>query len=245
MPTMIFYENPVPLNREQHRQLKLLRQNGQFGFARATNSVPLAASEIGDAMRSYPVVFVSGPEGQYSVAGLLGLRDNENLFIDADDNWKADAYVPAFVRRYPFVPAEDDKGQLTLCVDESFAGLSQTEGEPLFDEEGQDTKLLQSAVEFLKLFHAEMQRTRAFCERLAALGLLTAKTVQVQRDGKQETLQGLHMVDEQKLRELDDAQVLELFRNGYLPLIYAHLHSIRNLDNLLRLPSPAKPQPAS
>jgi hypothetical protein len=240
MPTMIFYENPIALNREQHRQLKLLRQSGQFGFARATNSVPLAASEFGEAMRDYPVIFVSGPDGQYTPAGLLGLHDNENLFIDADNNWKADTYVPAFVRRYPFVPAEDDKGQLTLCVDQSFTGLSQTEGEPLFDDQGKDTKLLQDAVEFLKLFHAEMQRTRAFCERLAALNLLAPKTIQVQRNGKQETLQGLHMVDEQKLRDLKDAEVLELFRNGSLALIHAHLYSMRNIQNLVRMQSPAK-----
>jgi hypothetical protein len=235
MTTMLFYENPVALNRDQHRKLKLVRQRGQLGFARVTNSVPLAASEIGEAMKDYPVVFVSGPNGQYSLAGLLGLHNNENLFIDADNNWKADTYVPAFVRRYPFVPAEDPKGQLTLCVDRDFTGLSETEGEPLFDEEGRETQLLQDAVEFLKRFHAEMQRTRTFCERLAALDLLVSRTIQVTRDGKQETLQGLSMVDEQKLRELNDAQVLELFRNGYLALIHAHLYSLRNVERLVRI----------
>ena len=234
MPTMIFYENPVALNRDRHRHLKLLRQRSQLGFARATNSVPLTIFEINAAMRDYPVIFVCGPNGQYSPAGLLGLRDNENLFVDADNNWKSGAYVPAFVRRYPFMPAEDDKGQLTLCVDESFAGLSQTEGEALFNEDGSESKLLQDAIEFLKLFQAEMQRTRMFCDRLAALGLLTPKTIQVKRsDGKQETLQGLYTVDEQKLRDLTDAQVLELFRNGYLALIHAHLLSMQNVQRLV------------
>ncbi|MDR0480740.1 MAG: SapC family protein [Gallionellaceae bacterium] len=238
---MIFYEKPVALNRERHRHLKLSSrlgrsgQSGQFGFARATNSVLMAASELNEASRDYPVVFVGNAGGPYMLAGLVGLHDNENLFVNADGHWKADAYIPAFVRRYPFVLADDGQGQLTVCIDESFPGLNEDEGEALFDDEGKDSSLLQGALEFLKLFHAEMQRTGAFCARLAELDLLVAKTIRVERNGKQEVLNGLYIVDEQKLRDLTDAQVLELYRNGYLSWVYAHLHSLGNADRLARM----------
>lgn len=248
MPTMIFYERPMVLNRERHRVLKLHRLSGQFGFARGTNSVLMAASEILEAARDYPVVFVRGADGAYALAALLGLRDRENLFVDADGQWRSGAYVPAFVRRYPFVVAEGGSEQLTVCVDESYPGWSQTEGEPLFDEAGRDAPLLQGAVEFLKLFHAEMQRTRAFCARLAALGLLVPKTIRVERGNQQEVLDGLYVVDEQKLRGLDDAQVLALFRDGWLPWVHAHLLSLGNVGQLARMalptPSPVVAAPA-
>ncbi|MBN3849451.1 SapC family protein [Paraburkholderia sp. Ac-20342] len=235
MPTMIFYDKPVALNRERHRDSKLLRQSGQFQFARDTNSVLMAGSEIHEAARHYPVVFVSAPDNQYTLAALLGLRDHENLFVDADGQWTSGAYVPAFVRRYPFVLAEGDNDQLTVCVDESYPGWNQADGECLFDDDGKDTPLLQGAVEFLKLFHGEMQRTRVFCARLAALDLLVPKTIRVERDGKQEVLNGLHVVDEDKLRGLDDAQVLDLFRDGWLAWIHAHLGSLGNVEPLARL----------
>jgi hypothetical protein len=244
MTTMIFYEKPVALNRERHRRLKLDRRDGQFGFARSTNSVLLAATEIGDAAKDYPVVFVAGPGGQYVLAALLGLRERENLFVGADGHWRAGAYLPAFVRRYPFVLAEGGDGPLTVCVDESFPGLGDTEGQALFDEDGQDSALLTDATDFLKRFHAEMQRSRAFTARLAALGLLAPKTIRASRDGQQEILDGFHVVDEQKLRALDDAQALELFRCGDLFLIHAHLCSLGNVERLGQMApaaAPAKP----
>jgi hypothetical protein len=246
MASMIFYEKPIALNRDRHRLLKLRPQVGQFGFASTTNSVLMAAAEIVDAARDYPVVFVAAADGQYVLASLLGLHDRENLFVDRAGQWRAGAYLPAFVRRYPFVLAENDGSQLTVCVDEGFPGLNEAEGEPLFDEEGKDTGLLEGAVEFLKRFHAEMKRTRDFTGKLAALGLLEPRTIRVTREGKQEALEGLYVVDEQKLRALDDAQVLELFRSGYLPWIEAHLASLGNVERLARMqPAAAADEPGN
>ncbi|MDR2195564.1 MAG: SapC family protein [Gallionellaceae bacterium] len=240
MAEMIFYERPVALNRERHRNLKLRPQaDGQFNFARHTNSVLMAAAEIEEAIKDYPVVFVPAGEGHYVLAGLLGLRDQENLFVDAAGNWRVNTYLPAFVRRYPFVLAEGGDGQLTVCVDESYPGLNESEGEALFADDGTDTPLLAGAVDFLKRFHIEMRRTREFTDRLAALDLLVPKTIQVNRGGKQEVLEGLYIVDEQKLRGLGDAQSLELLRSGYLFWIYAHLCSLGNVERLARMEASA------
>ncbi|MDR2196273.1 MAG: SapC family protein, partial [Gallionellaceae bacterium] len=111
-----------------------------------------------------------------------------------------------------------------------------TEGEPLFDEEGKETKLLESSVEFLRWFHAQMERSREFTKRLAELELLVPRNIQMQRgEEKPEVFDGFFIIDEEKLRGLKDEQVLELFRNGYLFLIHAHLCSLSNADRLLRM----------
>lgn len=245
VPTMIFYDAPVALNRERHRGLKLATAMGDYSFARDTNSVLLAATEMIEAAKDYPLVFVGKPGSDFTVAALVGLRDRENLFLDDEGRWAAGRYLPAFVRRYPFVLAEEDGNPtLTVCIDEKFAGFRREHGEPLFDEDGNDTELLKSQVSFLQLFHAEMQRTRLFAGRVAELDLLVPKTIRVERDGKQDVLDGLFIVDEQKLRTLDDEQALALYRDGFLPWIHAHLQSLTNIERLAAMPSP-KPATAS
>jgi hypothetical protein len=231
---MMFYEKPVVLNRERHRHLKLAAANGDFGFARRTNSLLIAATEVPDAALSYPVVFVGKAGGPMTLAAMVGLNDQENLFLDADGSWDADSYVPAFARRYPFVLAEGERGdeELTVCVDESFSGLGDEHGEPLFDAEGKEAPMLAGAVEFLRVFHVEMQATNLFAQRLAELDLLVPKTIEVQREGRKQVVDGIFVVDTDKLRALDDEAVLRLVRSGDMQLIDAHLLSLKQVGRL-------------
>ncbi|QDL54471.1 SapC family protein [Rhodoferax aquaticus] len=231
MTTMLFYQSVKALNREQHRKLRLLQRSQPFSFAAKTNSVLVASSEFVEASRHYPLVFVGAEGGPYSAAALVGLRDQENLFVEADGAWETDAYVPAFVRRYPFVLAENGKS-LTVCVDETYDGLGETAGLPLFNAQGEESDFLKEVLGFLEAFHEDMQRTHAFAARLAELGLLSAKTITLEQQGEQQQLNGLWVVDEDKLLALSDAQVGELHRNGYLAAIRAHLVSLRNVDRL-------------
>jgi hypothetical protein len=233
---MIFYARPVALHREQHRHLKFDSRPGDFGFARNTNSILLAASEIAEAARDYPVVFVGSPGGSFTLAALLGLRDGENLFVDADGNWENGAYVPAFARRYPFILAEADAGatDMTVCIDEACDRLGEETGEPLFDAEGKETPLLQSATDFLTLFHAEMQQTALFAQTLFDAGLLVPKTIEVLRGERKHVLDGLFVIDRDKLASLNDAGALALFRNGALSAVHAHLVSLGHIERLAR-----------
>jgi hypothetical protein len=230
---MIFYERAVALNRERHQKLKIRMLSDHFAFATKTNSVLLAGTEFAEACRDYPIVFVGSEGGPYTTAALVGLGDKENLFADAAGNWERGTYIPAFIRRYPFVLAGAETGDtLTVCIDESYRGLGEDEGEALFSAEGQETDYLKNVVEFLRLYHAEMTRTGAFAAKIAELDLLTPKVVTVERQGGKQTLEGLWVVDEAKLNALDDAKTLELVRNGYMGWIYAHLLSLRNVARL-------------
>ena len=234
---MLFYERAVALNRERHQKLRLTPAENHFAFAARTNAMLLASTELREAARDYPIVFVGAEGGPYTLAALVGLRNDENLLVDPSGKWDANFYVPAFARRYPFVLAEgDDKSVLTVCVDETYSGLNEDRGEALFDAEGKETEYMKRVLEFLRAFHADMTQTRDFAARLNELGLLVSKviTIEQQRGGRTErqTLEGVWVVDEEKLRGIDDARVTELFRNGYLGWVYAHLLSLGNVRKL-------------
>ena len=234
---MLYYERAVALNRDRHHKLRIQPLQRPYEFATATNAMLIATTELPEASRDYPVVFVGPEGGPFSLAALVGLKNDQNLMVDAEGNWDPTAYVPAFARRYPFVLAEgDDKAVLTVCLDESCAAFNEERGEALFDSDGRETEYLQRVLAFLRAFHDDMQATRAFTDRVGALGLLVSKviTVEQQHDGQPQryTLDGLWIVDEEKLRGIDDARAAELFRNGYLGWIYAHLLSLRNVRRL-------------
>jgi hypothetical protein len=180
----------------------------------------------------------------------VGLRSQDNLFVDGEGRWDA-RYIPAFVRRYPFVLAElPGRTDLALCVDEAFEGLNTVEGEPLFDAMGKNTPFLQNALDFLSRYQAEYVRTEAFCQRLEQLGLLVEMNAKADlADGRSFTVNGLMIVDEQKLLALPDAAVLALFRSGELHLVSMHLVSLSNMQKLVdrmaarRSPLPPAPRP--
>ncbi len=231
MATMLFYHSVKALNRELHRKLCLKRTENPFGFAAKTNSVLIAASEFAEASRDYPIVFVGSGNGFYGAAALVGLRDSENLFVDTQGYWRHHSYVPAFVRRYPFVLAEDGE-QLTVCIDETFAGLGEKDGIALFEKNGEESAFFKEVLGFLHSFHVDMQRTKLFADKLAELGLLVPKTIALQEKTNKQMLDGLWVVDEEKLAALSENQIVELHRNGYLAAIHAHLLSLNNVGRL-------------
>jgi hypothetical protein len=243
----VYYEKPVLLDRERHKRLRV-RTSDSFAFARKANSVYLAGVEFNEAMKEYAIVFTRAGNGRMVPVAMLGLRTHENLFVDDKNHWTA-RYVPAFVRRYPFVLAQLGGEQLGVCIDEAYKGFNQKEGEALFDDKGANTPFLANAVEFLETYQREFARTEHFCQRLEQAGLLKEMNAQAQlTDGRSFTVGGLYVVDEQKLMTLPDAVALSLFRSGELHLISMHLVSLSNMKALVdrmaeRKPPPIKPPP--
>ena len=247
---MIFYQRAIALNRERHQKLHIEPVADHFAFAAKTNAVLLASTEIAEAARDHPIVFAGEAGGPFALAALVGLRDDENLLVDETGRWETNTYIPAIARSYPFALAGDDTASvLTVCVDEAYAGLNEERGEALFDDEGHESAYLKRVLDFLRAFHADMQRTREFAARLNELGLLVSKTVTVNTPEGGATdrrvLNGVWVVDEEKLRAIDDARVVELFRNGYMGWIYAHLLSIRNVQRLAVRLQRARPPAAA
>jgi hypothetical protein len=232
MSDLVYCEKPALLDRDKHRRRRVRPAQG-FGFARNANSVYLAGAEFNEACKEYAIVFTRSGAGTVAPVVMLGLRTRENLLVREDGGWDA-RYLPAFVRRYPFVLAELTGQSLAVCVDEAYAGLSDTEGEPLFDAQGRETAFLRNAVDFLTTYQREYLRTEAFCQRLAQAGLLTEMNARADLvDGRSFTVNGLFVVDEQKLMSLPDATALALFRSGELHLVSMHLASLSNMQRLV------------
>ncbi len=235
MAEVLFYERPVPLNREGHKDLRIKPVNN-VAFAAKVHSVPMTVAEFGPAARDFPILFGGEEIESAGPLAMLGLKQSENLFVDENGQWEMGAYVPAFVRRYPFVLAEKPEGvegdDFTVFLDEGYPGFSKEDGDRLFNEDGTDTDVLKNAVRFLGEFQEQVKRTQAFTKRLRELDLLEPRTVQIKDGEETMVINGLFVVNEEKLRKLDEKTSHELLVDGSLGWIYAHLLSLSNIDRL-------------
>lgn len=234
MPALMFYQKPVVLNREAHRNLKI-RPVPSFAYAAGTNSVPLTGNEFAGAARQFPILFISDASQQPMPIALLGLRKDENLFVDAEGRWTG-IYIPAFIRRYPYVLG--DKGlpdEFNVCIDEEFPGFNTDEGDPLFNDDGSEGAALKRAMEFMNAYQADAKRTQAFCAELKRLDLLIPQMITVApKQGEKFNLDGFTVIDENRLTKLGDEEAGKLLRSGYLGWIFAHLISTHNIAELSR-----------
>jgi hypothetical protein len=232
---VLFYERPVPLNRNQHKDLRL-KGIPSLKFAAVAHSVPLTGAEFPVAARDVPILFAGQSMEEAGPMALLGLRQNENLLVDEHGQWAPGMYVPAFVRRYPFILAEKPEGaegdDFTVFLDEAYEGFGSEEGERLFKEDGSDSEMLANAVGFLGEFQQHVVRTHWFMDQLRKHDLLEPRNIRLEKEGNAINLNGLFVVNEEKLRQLDEKTAHEFLKEGVMGWIYAHLLSLSNIDRL-------------
>jgi hypothetical protein len=235
----LFYERPELLTADRYRG-KSLAPGVPLHFAKKTNSVPLNGVEFAPALRHYPIVF-SEEAAPFPMA-ILGLRDVENLFVDAAGRWEEGAYVPAYVRRYPFIFMSGlDQKQFALCVDAASAFVVAGDANPFF-RDGQPSEATRNALAFCSSFQLEYEKTRAFAAALAEHKLLESKTADIGlKDGRKLIFGSFKLVDEAKLAALPNAVVADWLRRGWLAWIHAHLLSFANWGQLAnRLQAPPR-----
>jgi hypothetical protein len=231
MTTMLLYKDIKALNRDEHKAFKL-KPASHCEFASQTHLVPLAGLEFFQAARHYPIVFIGEGEAAMPIA-LLGLNEGHNGYLDADFKWHANTYIPAFIRRYPFVLAQTDADNFTVCLDAAYEGWNEEEGRELFAEDGKNSEFLNEMIQFLQNFTAEMDRTRNFVKLLTELELLTPRTLQLTHDsGETFVLSDFLAVDEERFAKLTDEQILSLHKAGVLGWVYAHLMSLGNANQI-------------
>lgn len=254
---VLFYKNPQPLSPEQHAGLGVKQVASPFEFLRTAHAVPVTVTEFGMAAAAYPIIFVGDEKTPVAV---MGVRQNQNLFVKEDGNADPDYYLPAFVRRYPFVFAsEDNSDRLLLCVDREAPMVSNQPDIPFF-ENGEATEFTKNAIEFCKEFERQRRATAEFAKVIAKFDLFEQKTVSFQpRDpqgnatGEPQKIADYWAISEEKLNELSNEQFLELRSNGALGAIYGHMISLLNwsrvIQRALAVPeadgAPAAPAPAA
>lgn len=228
------YDEVVPLQKT-HRVL-LPEPGAAPEFCRSSNALALSIAEFSTAARDYPIVFASADAGRtYSPVIVLGLADAQNLFVDTSGAWDAAAYLPAFVRRYPFCIAElrpqnGEGGEMLVCVDSS---CIDRRGAPLFDAAGEPSPQWQTTQRLLQEYQNDLEATARMCAAFGDLGLLSPFTFQVmQGEAPGLRLQGMYRIDEQKLAALKPEQHKELVTGGLMGKIYAHIHSLENFARL-------------
>ena len=227
---LLIYEKTAPVTNQRHRDWSI-KKGADCTFAKHVNAVPLTAVEFGAASAEYAIVF-TGTAGAYMPTVILGMRDRQNLYLNEDGSWRA-KYLPAFIRRYPFVFASSDDGtRFTLCLDEAFSGCNQAGlGERLFDAEGTRTQYLEGVLNFLQQYQGQFQLTQAFCKKLHELDLLEPMQAQINLPtGEKVALTGFMAVNRDRMKKLSGEKLAELVQTNELELIYIHLHSIRNVS---------------
>lgn len=235
----LFYKNPVLLRFEEHRNKALKPENG-FGFSAGANAVPLLVGEFVQAARFFPIVFSSAALAR--PMAVLGLKEGQNLFPARTGFWKAGTYIPAYLRRYPFIVTDftDQNGQL-LAIDAASdrftdIGLSD-DAEPFLDEKGGPSRMTAEAMAFCNAFHQDHLRGEKFGAALLDQGLLVHRHANMKfPDNSRYTLDGFQVVDEEKFRSLSDPDLLlDWHQKGWLAAITLHLASMNNWETLLLL----------
>lgn len=236
-PLPLFYKNPMPLDARTHAKLGLKNAFG-FGYTQGINAVPVNLIEMPQICHFYPIAF--SPDANATPVAILGLRNSENLFLQRDGLWESATYIPAYVRRYPFIFSEiPGSDQLTLCVDNNPEILEDGGAQRFFGEDGKPTALANNALEFCKSYHAAAHQTIEFSKALVEKNLLVSREAQINVAGdKRINFSGFRIVDEAKLAALSDKDFLDLRAKGWLPFIYAHLFSSaqwQRLSHMLNL----------
>lgn len=236
-PRPLFFSDLVPFDTERHRGLRLPTQRKSFAFAAAAHLLPLTLAEVGAAVHHYPVVFV--PEGDViALVALTGLPSTGNRFVDAHGEWRAGAYIPAYVRGYPFIAVRPAPGaEPIIALDPNAADFRDNNGQSLIGSDGQPGEQLKGILAFHGEYHALVERTRAMTAALKAEGVLEEGSLQLQaKAGSQaQTVGGFLVVSEAKLHALSAEALKRLMDADAVGLAYAHLLSMGNLAHLLSL----------
>lgn len=233
---VLLYKNPQPLSVQEHGALGLKTLEKPFNFVATTHVVPLTVQEFGMAATSMPIIFA--PDRKTPLA-VMAARSGENLFVDAGGQWEADAYIPAFIRRYPFVFANDPQSDnFVVCIDRDAEMIGENPDIPMFigDQASDYTK---NAMDFLQEFERQRRATDEFGALMTEFDLLEEKTVTFtpsNPDGSQgEPVKVADYlgVSEEKLNALPAPKFLDLKNRGALPAIFAHLVSLMQWQKLV------------
>ena len=223
----LLYKELVPISQQEHGSWRY-KTSDSAKFLSNEHAIPVTVEEFSLVQRFYPIIFSAGD--QPVPLALMGLNEGVNTFIDDEGKMIQEAYVPAYVRRYPFLLAKlrPDTDELSLCIDPTSEAMgAYDEGDPVFDgtEASEATK---GILAFCEQFEQAGQRTGAFMEELKGLGLLMDGEVSIQTDENTPPFvyRGFQMVNEEKLRDLRGDQLRKMSQSGMLPLIHAHLFSL-------------------
>ncbi len=232
----LFFTGVVALNASQHGHLRLDRDAG-YAFAAQAQAIPLGLGELEIASQYYPIVFTTGDRPV--PMALLSVQEGANAFLLPDGNWRPQAYIPAYVRAFPFVFV-DDKARDTVIVgmDPSAKAISATAGSALF-EDGKPSPALNEAIGFCSTYRDSVAASTTFGIALEQAGLLQEEEATINfTAGGSARIRGFKILKADRLANVPDETFLDWRRRGWIAPIYAHLHSSQRWSSLVELAVP-------
>lgn len=225
------YKNLEPINKIVDKDISI-KEIKDYSFAKEQINSPITVSEFYEACKDYPIFFVKDNNNSWMATVMLGYKEKENTFVDEKGIWSKDKYIPAHMRRYPFIFVTDSKtSQITLGVEKDYKiKTKENENRMLFDKEGKNSEFLDGILGFLNHYHKDSIETAAFVKQLDEWELLEEKNanVVVSKDEKY-NVNGFYVVNEEKLKHLSKKRKEELCNKNAIPLITAHLISLSNI----------------
>jgi hypothetical protein len=237
-PRPLFFQDIVALDTSLHRTLTLPLQRTSFAFAGQANVLPLTFAEVGQALHHYPVVFVADGNA-VSLVALTDLQPGSNRFVDAKGAWRAGAYIPAYVRGYPFISIRvADKAEPLLALDPQAADFKAPDGQKLLLADGQPSELLKGIMAFQGEYRQLAERTHAMVQALQDANVLEEGSLQLQptAGGEPQKIGGFMVVSESKLKALPADALKKLMDADALGLAYAQMFSMGSLGNVFAQP---------
>ena len=224
----LFYNALEPVSSEAHANFRV-RPVDRAAFLAGQHAIPVTVDEFVAAQRDLPIVFTSGDD-PIPIA-LMGLNEGVNVFFDDEGKPIDEAvYVPAYVRRYPFMLARLRPGaeELSLCFDPTGESVGAFEEGELLFEDGQPSQAVKTVLAFNEQFEEAGMRTANFMKEVREMGLLMEGEVTLKVEGNDNPFiyRGFQMINEEKLNELRGDQLRKISKSGLLPLLYAHLFSL-------------------
>lgn len=232
------HRQPEPVARERHAALRAAVPFTDWSHLGTTNALFVVAAECAAIANDHPIVFIPAGKDdkdrpEFAPIAVLGLAQGENLFLEPGGRWRG-LQLPALMAYYPFCMAPAGGGQMAVCIDAA-ATTTGEGGERLFDDAGEPTPFALRVREDLQKLEAQISTTRQVMRRVTDLDLLRPRRFDATlEDGSKVTLDGFHVVDEERVRALPDATLLELQRSGILGFVQTHWVSMGQMRRLLK-----------
>ena len=231
------------LNNVDHLHLRIITERAAR-YGDNLMQAPVFTFEFRNVQACYPILFQQSGGGFQPVA-LFGFQEGENLFLD-DQGWHA-GYIPAMVRRQPFLIGFQDRKDgvgpartRVLSLDMAHPRVNKEAGEALFEPLGGRTPFLEQTADLLEAIYAGIEHNKAFIRALQAHDLIETVTLEIAlKDGSRNQLIGYHCLDEEKVQGLSGAALNEFNQNGYLMPMFMALASLGNIQRLVELKNDA------
>jgi len=229
---LFLYENPEMLALEDHKNLGITPIAAPYANTREHCAIPITMTEFKSVQKNYPIVF-SGHKNPYPLA-IVGVVEDKNLFLDDNDQWDENCYIPAYLRCYPFAFAQLGDDQMAVVIDRDSTMVSENPEFPFFENDD-ITAHTKNMRDFAAQFVTQRKQTEEFCKMLEEKELLTDQHVTHRPEGadKDEVLANYAAIDARKVNDLSGEELETLHKSGALAAFHAHMFSLENWNNIL------------